>query len=712
MVVLALTLAAFCVRPVSAKPKKEEITDVGFRAGWGGCYRPHEWTPIEIDVNHTFTKPIAATVYLSVQQDEMNMMELARKLVLTPDVSASLALVAKFDYQASECEVTIRDDNGRRLWRKSYRLWEYSGGQRVLDRIGDEEMLIAFARGRSSVSGSGAFGLAHLPARSISITGSNRGAVNVAEKLPRALPDDWTGYAGLDALVLYDIDWSRMSRHQARAVAQWVMAGGSLLIVLGSHPLPAEHPVARLLPLTIESPGTAALERSMLTGWGCDAVSTATVDRWRLKKAEGEGASSFGRVLSGFGGAGPPLFVHGHAGFGRVGVLAFDPAVVGGTQRENLAPFWIAHLQDLLTRRRMEFTSNDEREYSQNQYGRWFEVGDAEKGAGHVLNHLLHIPELRPLSIWWVIGLLVTMAVLIGPVNYLVLKMVGRLPLTYVVSLGFIALFTVGARYAVPYIRSGPMRVRAVSVTDGVEGGAEGWSTTYLGLYAPLSDDYKLTGAQAESWWSATTPMESEEVYLGNYDYQWRTASRSVYYYQADGGNVPYSVPVSIYSMQCLVSQQRGEVGFRAEVRREGKRLVVRVVNTSDAPIRGGYVRLAGNMLLPFDTVPANSERTFEGELTRAQDWSNCLGRYYDPWRSGSYAWGVGGGDFDRDAAFFARGCLARTRAIESLLDEGAAVVCAEFEAAPVAIGVKGRQCKYDHIRLARLVVFPEVEEY
>ena len=50
---------------------------------------------------------------------------------------------------------------------------------------------------------------------------------------------------------------------------------------------------------------------------------------------------------------------------------------------------------------------------------------------------------------------------------------------------------------------------------------------------------------------------------------------------------------------------------------------------------------------------------------------------------------------------------MQRTQAISAYLEHGAAVVCVEYDQAPVPFAVDARSCKYDHIQLARLVVFP-----
>ena len=85
------------------------------------------------------------------------------------------------------------------------------------------------------------------------------------------------------------------------------------------------------------------------------------------------------------------------------------------------------------------------------------------------MDHLYNISEMRPLSIWWVILLLGTLAVLLGPVDYKILKRLDRLPLTWLTCTFWIVLFSVGAYYGVRALRGGKLQMRVVSVLDGIE---------------------------------------------------------------------------------------------------------------------------------------------------------------------------------------------------------------------------------------------------
>jgi len=56
---------------------------------------------------------------------------------------------------------------------------------------------------------------------------NSTGAVFVCNKLTNSLPWDWTGYASLDAMVLYDPEWDKINPHQSAAICQWVETGAS-----------------------------------------------------------------------------------------------------------------------------------------------------------------------------------------------------------------------------------------------------------------------------------------------------------------------------------------------------------------------------------------------------------------------------------------------------------------------------------------------------
>jgi hypothetical protein len=320
---------------------------------------------------------------------------------------------------------------------------------------------------------------------------------------------------------------------------------------------------------------------------------------------------------------------------------------------------------------------------------REYAVSQAQAGSNAVMEHLYAISEMRPLSIWWVVLLLAGLAFLLGPVDYKLLKRLDRLPLTWVTSAFWITLFTVGAYYGVQALRGGRTQLRAVSVLDGIQGQKCVWSAAYLGLFAPHSDDYQLAGLQNNQWWSGIAPTR-ESIWAMHRE----ASARNIYCFQHDGGNLPYSLPINIWTMQCLLNESPlQQLPFTARVRRQDNEIVIDISNQSDWRIKSGYVLFADSTL-DFGPVPPRADRQFRGRLRRRQAWASLNMDYYPV-------------KFECEKAFFAQGCSQRTRTIAAYLAQRAAVVCAEYDDAPLAVGVADHSCDYNHIQLVRLVVFP-----
>ena len=417
------------------------------------------------------------------------------------------------------------------------------------------------------------------------------------------------------------------------------------------------------------------------------------------------------------------LFGTGYAGFGHVGVLAFDPSTLTARQRANSTQFWVSIIRTTIENtvsagnctsvprrvsmprpfRSIRLTGDVAQGMNAPNRTNRYEVGLAQGASYAVMTHLYNIAEMRPLSIWWVILLLGTLAILLGPVDYKLLKRFDRLPLTWLTCTFWIILFSVGAYYGVRALRGGKLQFRVVSVLDKIENNDLTWSTQYCGLFASHSDDYRFEGLNNNQWWSGIAPTEASI-----WAYNQNVASRRIYCLQHDGGNLPVSLPVNIWTLQCLMNESTIEqLPFHAEVQILGDEVTVNIVNESDSPIRSGYVLLANNRGIEFGAVPSQSDKQFRFPLRRLRVWEGFdTNRYRQFYRRSNYSM-----RFKNEDAFFAQGCLQRTQAIETYLAGGAAVVCAQYDQAPLPFAIKDQSCHYTHTQLARLVVFPKTPE-
>ncbi|HUU58147.1 MAG TPA: hypothetical protein VMZ50_01280, partial [Phycisphaerae bacterium] len=285
--------------------------------------------------------------------------------------------------------------------------------------------------------------------------------------------------------------------------------------------------------------------------------------------------------------------------------------------------------------------------------------------------------------------------------------------------------------------RSGDLQVRAVTVTDVLQpaGAATGpsaartiaWSTTYSGIFAPESEDYRLEGLAARQWWSALTPTSGDWVY-----YNRSVASRNLPCLQADGASVPLSVPINIWSMQCLLTESSVEsLPLRATVKLDasgqGPRANVLIENLSQQRVKSGHllVGLAGPGgraekfgWTEFGEIPAGGQVEFERALRVANDRRTVA--------PGTRLEGPGGGFMvhggyavrsleaegvygTSDASFGALGTAPRTAGIEAMLRAGAAVVFAEYDCPTGPFSVRGHKSAHECTELVRLVVAPDV---
>jgi len=494
-----LILLVFPVLIIAAEAEEDEDPfNVDFFCGWGGYYRPMEWTPVEIGISSTLTEPFAGLITVSAQQDGLNTMNINYEFVLTPDIPLHLPLVTKFAFTADKCSVRLVDkERGRTQWSQDFDLWGMETGSRFITVVNENDLLIGLVGNRK-------FGLLRLPKQSKCQSHKGQGEVYVGDKLPRMVPWDWTGFVPLDLLILYDPDWNLFNRQQLNAIAQWVSNGGKLLLVPGSHPLAPANPIAQLLPLELQDVKQMTVPPEMLEKLGLIGREPETVTAWSLVP---KSDANFYKVET--NDAGECLFATGYAGFGRLGVLAFDPATMTDRQREKSASFWVYCIKEVLEyadslpfgttaggirsnqiSRTIQSASDAKiaagRPGNRNRY----EIGWAHAANNAVMEFLYR--GIRPLSIWWVILLLITLAVLLGPMDYKLLKRMDRLPLTWLTCAFWIILFTVGAYYGVQALRAGDMELRVVSVLDGIENSDHAWSTDYCGLFAPHSDNYCL----------------------------------------------------------------------------------------------------------------------------------------------------------------------------------------------------------------------------
>ena len=329
-----------------------------------------------------------------------------------------------------------------------------------------------------------------------------------------------------------------------------------------------------------------------------------------------------------------------------------------------------------------------------------------------VLDHLMDIRELEPISIVWVVLLLAGLAVVIGPVDYLVLKRRGRLPLTHLTFTLYIGVFSVVAYFGVLALRSGPPRLRAVSVADAVQGRPGGWMCRYSGIYASESGDYPLMNVGREEWWSLAAPASGPWVSAGQ-----QAAARRMTCAQGDGGSMPLELPISIWVMQCLAAEAPVEgVPIAAQVEVDGAKVKAVVENLSARPVSRGYILMGGDRLVRFGPIGPGERLPVAGVAVVGSKWDKDIEAYSQSWYNGGPRT-----EFAPEVALFAAGNSRRTEAVGAYLAQGAVAVVAFYKDAPLALCLGDPSARgappgrmrprtgqvIEHEQIVRLVVLP-----
>jgi len=140
-----ISIAVF-VFALAGTVSAESPFNVDFFCGWGDCYRPMDWTPVEIGVSSTLAKPLGCAIEISAAQDGLNTLNIRHRFVLTPDVPENLPLVTKFAFAADGCNIRLIEiADGKRertVYEEKRDFWGGSFGDRRLKAISENDMLI------------------------------------------------------------------------------------------------------------------------------------------------------------------------------------------------------------------------------------------------------------------------------------------------------------------------------------------------------------------------------------------------------------------------------------------------------------------------------------------------------------------------------------------------------------------------------------------
>ena len=175
---------------------------------------------------------------------------------------------------------------------------------------------------------------------------------------------------------------------------------------------------------------------------------------------------------------------------------------------------------------------------------------------------------------------------------------------------------------------------------------------------------------------------------------------RNIACIQQNGDNWIDSLPINIWTMQSFEMETLAESpGLQATVTLRDRRVMLSLDNHTDRRILRGCLLLSDGRGLGFGTVEAGRRLDLDQPSGVLIGWSgaalNCQGQQA----------------LALNRIFAMDEVKTRSQAIETYLEQGAAVLCVQLDEGPTPYQVVQPSCKTHHLRFVRLVVFPQISE-
>lgn len=273
------------------------------------------------------------------------------------------------------------------------------------------------------------------------------------------LPQRAEGWSSIDRLLWQDVDSNQLSSAQLTALRQWIAGGGRLVIAGGTAGLGTLSAFPDDL-LPYRPTATLELDPSRLVG---------------LLGPLPDGAAEL-PAMAGAIGAGRPLATSGDRvvaadlqyGNGRVTILGFDPATAWLAESKAVDQLWRALLP--------ERTSSGAI------------TGDDSTLVGAV--YQLPALALPPTS--GLLAIIGAYILIIGPINYLILKRLDRRELAWITMPVLVLTFAAASFGYGAILRGTDVVINQVAIVRGAPDATEATAQVYFGIFSPTRTTYQV----------------------------------------------------------------------------------------------------------------------------------------------------------------------------------------------------------------------------
>jgi hypothetical protein len=560
-------------------------TNLKVDIGWGGQMRTHRWAPVIMTASDSQNRNVILEVYWP--HGGSYAMRIGQVFAIGPTPTTFELLLPVQTYFAYQNSVfTLRDaDTGRTLTR-----FPSQPGSWFLNNSGVS-------------SDAGVVGVSGRRSELDSLRGNtNAQQIAIEYMEPSLRPTAALGYDTLDLLVLNAPNLSLtpgansepgIALVQQQAILDGVRAGGNLILWPGAgSPFPSGGPLVDVLParlgdvtsisLTGEQASRLGLADRPLKINSYQLTPEAGAQRIELLNAQ---SSAYAKRL----------------GLGRIVLLPMDAGRLSFPLKSGGQDFWKPLVEG------MHVLPKPADGTTQQNLSPYLLTRDDQKetaAAMRVADALGDVPGAGSFGFGYVVLVMAGMMIVVGPVDWFVLKRLGRQPWTWVTTSGWILLITLGAVGLGSVLKSGDLHYRTLRLIDQV-GDASIASIDYVGIYSPRTQRYALA-TNPESWWQPG----------GVEDYSRSNMSIDMPFHQTYAGNTPEPMSIGVWSLRFFRADEVGAgppiIAASLSRRSNPERIVGVIKNLTERPIKELHVRSGnktGNFVLRQET-PATGPAT------------------------------------------------------------------------------------------------------
>jgi hypothetical protein len=445
VLLVALSLGTLGFSP----PQQQQDIEIDVAAGFGGYYRADKWTPVQVTVRNNGTRDIQGTVQIRTRATDDGREQLfTSPFFVRFGSERSEYIHVSFEAQTREFSIELLDNEGR-----------------VLET---QVAQITPVRQRDIL-----YGVISEASEQIQLTGLRigAGAGYQVNWRPEDLPASADALRSLDVITIFGVANARLSEGQQQALQDWVTGGGHLIVHGGagtSWQFAREY-LDELLPTELLGNETvqdlSALGR--LVGRPSDIL--APDDSAGYIVTENVPRSNANVLLEV---ENIPVVVREKVGSGVVDFVALDPISNPLDEYEHTEALW----QELVT--------------SRPQRATWaydFEDWEAADNAVRIVTGF-ELPSALQM-----LGFLIVYIALIGPINFVVLRAIGRREFAWFTIPIVIGIFTVIAYFTGFSLRGDAATVNHLAVVQAYPENDRARVDGLVGVFSPRRTTYNVS---------------------------------------------------------------------------------------------------------------------------------------------------------------------------------------------------------------------------